>query len=74
MDAERRLIIIFIGIATLISLVALVVLVIMRRDVPDVMTSLGPTGLALLAPSPLSKSTTPPDPPPPPPPAAPTGA
>lgn len=66
MDAERRLIIIFMGLAIILSLVTLAVLAFLRRDIPDVVGTVTTGGLALLAPSPLSKSTTPPDPPKPP--------
>lgn len=71
MDAERRLIIIFMGFAVLFSLITLAVLAFLRRDVPDVVATVTTSGMALLAPSPLSKSTTPPDPPKPPPPPPP---
>lgn len=66
MDAERRLIIWFIGAAALIGLIAVVVLVVLRREVPDAVQLVTTGSLSLLAPSPLSKSTTPPDPPKPP--------
>jgi hypothetical protein len=72
-DAERRLIILFIGFAAIFALIIMAVAAFIRRDVPDVVATITTSGLALLAPSPLSKSTTPPDPsapPSPPPPAA----
>ena len=59
MNRERRLIITIIGAATLLSLLTIAVLGGLGREVPEVLETVAVGGLALLAPSPLSKSATP---------------
>jgi hypothetical protein len=58
MNAERRLTITIIGAVTLLALVALAALAALDQPIPGVLENVVIAGIAILTPSPLSKSST----------------
>ena len=56
MNAERRLTITIIGTVTLVALLALAVLAALGQPIPGVLENVVIAGIAILTPSPLSKS------------------